>query len=60
MRWTTPGDDVDALVAAFLAVEDVVPPALAAEPRFARAVAAAYTTLTRQGLAEALTALPRA
>ncbi|MBB3230827.1 mannitol dehydrogenase family protein [Halomonas stenophila] len=54
------GDDVEALVAAFLAVQDVFPPALAAEPRFARAVAAAYTTLTRQGLAGALAARGRA
>ncbi|SDG45879.1 fructuronate reductase [Onishia taeanensis] len=53
-------DDVEALVAAFLAMEDVFPPALAAEPRFAEAVAAAYITLTQQGLAEALAALPRA
>ncbi|UYG09743.1 mannitol dehydrogenase family protein [Halomonas sp. M4R1S46] len=54
------GDDVEALVPAFLAVEDVFPPALAAEPRFARAVVAATTTLTRQGLAGALAALERA
>lgn len=54
------GDDVEALVAAFMAVEDVFPPVLAAEPRFAEAVATAYTTLTQQGLAEALAALPRA
>ncbi|MDT8893064.1 mannitol dehydrogenase family protein [Halomonas sp. I1] len=54
------GDDVDALVRAFLAVDDVFPRALAAEPRFAEAVATAYTTLTRQGLAGALAALARA
>ncbi|RAW08452.1 mannitol dehydrogenase family protein [Halomonas elongata] len=54
------GDDVAALVPAFLAVEDVFPPELAAEPRFAEAVMAAYTTLTQQGLAGALAALARA
>ncbi|CBV41034.1 mannitol dehydrogenase family protein [Halomonas elongata] len=54
------GDDVAALVPAFLAVEDVFPPGLAAEPRFAEAVMAAYTTLTQQGLAGALAALARA
>lgn len=54
------GDDVASLVRAFLAVEDVFPPALAAEPRFTEAVVDAYTTLTKQGLDGALAALGRA
>ncbi|SHL37410.1 mannitol dehydrogenase family protein [Halomonas caseinilytica] len=54
------GDDVASLVRAFLAVEDVFLPALAAEPRFTEAVVDAYTTLTKQGLDGALAALRRA
>ncbi|MFM9270581.1 mannitol dehydrogenase family protein [Halomonas elongata] len=54
------GNNVAALVPAFLAVEDVFPPALAAEPCFTEAVMAAYTTLTQQGLAGALASLGQA
>ncbi len=53
------GDDPQALVAAFLAEEEVFPPVLAVEPRFVEAVAAAYAALTQQGLAGALAALGR-
>ncbi|TFH87813.1 mannitol dehydrogenase family protein [Billgrantia azerbaijanica] len=51
------GDDPRALVAAFLGMEDVVPPGLAAAPGFAEAVTAAYRTLSERGLAAALVTL---
>lgn len=54
------GQDAEALVNAFLAMDDVVPPALAADAAFAEAVLAAYRTLTRHGLDGALAALERA
>ncbi len=54
------GDDIPALVAAFLAVEAVFPPALAVDASFAEAVTNAYTTLTQHGLAGALISLGRA
>ncbi|MDI5933481.1 mannitol dehydrogenase family protein [Halomonas kalidii] len=54
------GQDAEALVNAFLAMHDVVPPALAANRGFATAVLAAYRTLTRDGLDGALVALARA
>ncbi|WP_163558974.1 mannitol dehydrogenase family protein [Halomonas sp. NO4] len=54
------GGDVPALVAAFLGMDDIVPPALAAAPGFADAVTAAYRTLADQGLDAALAALVRA
>ncbi len=46
-----------ALVTAFLAMDDVVPPALAADAVFAEAVLTAYRSLTEQGLDGALAAL---
>lgn len=49
-------DDAAALVRAFLAMEDVVPPALSEKPALADAVTAAYQQLTTGGLAAALTA----
>lgn len=52
--------DVPALVAAFLGMDDVVPPALAAAPGFAEAVTEAYRTLTEHGLDAALAAMARA
>ncbi|MFG6139276.1 mannitol dehydrogenase family protein [Halomonas sp. B23F22_10] len=54
------GEDVAGLVSAFMTMEDVFPPALAAEPRFVAAVTAAYIDLTQLGLAGALDALGRA
>ncbi|MDQ7734113.1 mannitol dehydrogenase family protein [Halomonas sp. SpR1] len=51
------GSDSTALVAAFLAIDDVVPNALAKDKAFAQAVLAAYQTLTQGGLREALAAL---
>ncbi|TVP51991.1 MAG: mannitol dehydrogenase family protein, partial [Halomonas sp.] len=50
----THGSDASALVTAFLAMDDVVPNALAQDEAFARAVLAAYQTLTQGGLGEAL------
>jgi fructuronate reductase len=54
------GQDAEALVAAFLGMDDVVPPALAADTDFAAAVLAAYRTLSQHGLVAALAALERA
>lgn len=51
--------DPETLVTAFLAMADVVPPALAARSGFTEAVVAAYRTLTHDGLAGALDALGR-
>lgn len=53
-------DDAEALVDAFLAMNDVIPPALARQPSFVTAVVDAYRILTREGLAGALAALARA
>ncbi|SEK71254.1 mannitol dehydrogenase family protein [Halomonas daqiaonensis] len=53
------GQDPEALVSAFLAMDDVVPPALAADAAFADAVLAAYRSLSEQGLDGALAALAR-
>ena len=54
------GRDPAALVAAFLAMDDVVPPALAADGDFAAEVLGAYRHLTERGLDGALAALNRA
>ncbi|MDN3523193.1 mannitol dehydrogenase family protein [Halomonas ramblicola] len=51
------GQAPEALVTAFLAMDDVVPPALAADAVFAEAVLTAYRSLTEQGLDGALAAL---
>lgn len=51
------GDDVAALVSAFLAMDDVVPRAVARRSGIVDAVTAAYQTLTQQGLTGALAAL---
>ncbi|WP_280546775.1 mannitol dehydrogenase family protein [Halomonas sp. 11-S5] len=51
------GQAPGALVTAFLAMDDVVPPALAADAAFADAVLTAYRSLTEQGLDGALEAL---
>ncbi|MEA2118229.1 mannitol dehydrogenase family protein [Halovibrio sp. HP20-50] len=51
------GGDAGALVAAYLAMNDVVPSALATDKAFAQAVVTAYQTLTQQGLEGALAAL---
>ncbi|QPL44844.1 mannitol dehydrogenase family protein [Halomonas sp. A40-4] len=51
------GRDADALVAAYLAMDDVVPSELATNKAFAQAVVTAYQTLTQEGLEEALAAL---
>ncbi|MGQ7260333.1 mannitol dehydrogenase family protein [Vreelandella sp. V005] len=51
--------DSSALVAAYLAMDDVVPNALAADKTFAQAVLLAYQTLTQDGLNGALAALER-
>jgi len=51
------GRDADALVAAYLAMDDVVPSALATDKAFAEAVVSAYQTLTQDGLEGALAAL---
>ncbi|SDL28481.1 fructuronate reductase [Franzmannia pantelleriensis] len=48
------GDDPAALVDAFLAMDDVVPPALAADADFSAAVLSAYRRLNDEGLAAAL------
>ncbi|PXX96264.1 mannitol dehydrogenase family protein [Halomonas sp. LBP4] len=53
------GQDPEALVTAFLAMDDVVPPALAADAEYATAVLTAYRSLTEQGLDGALAALVR-
>ncbi|MDQ7727343.1 mannitol dehydrogenase family protein [Halomonas sp. SpR8] len=53
------GGDPSALVAAYLAMDDVVPSQLAADKRFAQAVLTAYLTLTHDGLDGALAALER-
>lgn len=53
------GQAPEALVTAFLAMDDVVPPALAADAVFAEAVLTAYRSLTDQGLDGALAALAR-
>lgn len=47
----------ETLVAAFLAMDDVVPPALAADAPFVEAVLTAYRSLTDQGLEGTLAAL---
>jgi len=54
------GQAPEALVAAFLAMDDVVPTALAADTEFAGAVLAAYRILTEQGLDGAMVAFARA
>ncbi|PRY66255.1 fructuronate reductase [Vreelandella songnenensis] len=51
------GNAPSALINAFLALDDVVPPALAASQPFADAVLAAYRTLSTDGLSGALAAL---
>ena len=51
------GSDPSALVAAYLAMDDVVPVALAKDAAFAQAVLTAYQTLTQDGLSEALASL---
>jgi len=51
--------DPSALVAAYLAMEDVVPNALAADKSFAQAVLAAYQMLAQEGLNGAIAALER-
>ncbi|CAM3472150.1 mannitol dehydrogenase family protein [Halomonas lysinitropha] len=51
------GRDPEALVSAFLAMDDVVPPALAADAVFAEAVLTAYRSLTEEGLDGALATL---
>lgn len=53
----TYGRDPSALVAAYLAMDDVVPNALAQDEAFAQAVLAAYQALSHGGLSEALAAL---
>lgn len=53
----THGADANALVKAFLAMDDVVPTALAADNQFTQAVLAAYQALTQGGLDGALSAL---
>ncbi|WP_386083106.1 mannitol dehydrogenase family protein [Vreelandella sp. F11] len=53
----TYGRDPSALVAAYLAMDDVVPSALAQDEAFAQAVLAAYQALSHGGLSEALAAL---
>lgn len=50
------GSDASALVAAYLAMDDVVPNALAQDEVFAQAVLTAYQTLSHGGLSEALAA----
>ncbi|MBT2774447.1 mannitol dehydrogenase family protein [Halomonas sp. ISL-60] len=55
----THGADPHELVAAFLAMDDVVPGALALDKLFAQAVLIAYQTLSQGGLAGALAALER-
>jgi len=49
----------EALITAFLAMDDVVPPALAADAPFADAVLTAYRALTEQGLEGALASLAK-
>ncbi|SDN18286.1 mannitol dehydrogenase family protein [Vreelandella arcis] len=51
------GADSAGLVAAFLAMDDVVPKELAADKSFAQSVLTAYQTLTQDGLDGALSAL---
>ncbi|WP_447045039.1 mannitol dehydrogenase family protein [Vreelandella sp. H-I2] len=51
------GSDPSALVAAYIAMDDVVPNALAQDEAFAQAVLAAYQALSHGGLSEALAAL---
>ncbi|BBI49970.1 hypothetical protein HORIV_23910 [Vreelandella olivaria] len=51
------GRDPSTLVAAYLAMDDVVPNALAQDDAFAQAVLAAYQALSHGGLSEALAAL---
>ena len=51
------GRDPSTLVAAYLAMDDVVPNALAQDEAFAQAVLAAYQALSHGGLSEALAAL---
>ncbi|MEL7967550.1 mannitol dehydrogenase family protein [Vreelandella neptunia] len=53
------GSDPSALVAAYLAMDDVVPSELAADKRFVQAVLIAYQRLTQNGLDGLLTALER-
>lgn len=53
------GADPSALVAAYLAIDDVVPSALAKDAAFAQAVVTAYQALTQDGLDGALPALER-
>ena len=51
------GDDPEALVAAFLAQQDIVPAALAAQQGFADAVTDGYRRLINTGLAASLSTL---
>ncbi|WP_104205462.1 mannitol dehydrogenase family protein [Billgrantia saliphila] len=53
------GEDIEALVPAFLELDAVFPPALAGDADFAAAVTAAYRNLTRRGLGEAIASLGR-
>ncbi|WGI26737.1 mannitol dehydrogenase family protein [Halomonas alkaliantarctica] len=53
------GSDPSALVAAYIAMADVVPSELAADKKFVQDVLAAYQTLTQDGLDGALAALER-
>ena len=53
------GSDPSALVAAYLAMDDVVPSELAADKRFVQAVLIAYQRLTQNGLDGLLAALER-
>lgn len=53
------GHDPEALVSAFLAMDDIVPPVLANEPAFTEAVVDAYRTLTGGGLSGAVAVLER-
>lgn len=53
------GADASVLVATFLAMDDVVPSALAADKAFSQSVLTAYLALTQDGLDGALAALER-
>lgn len=52
------GDDVDALIAAFVGDREIFDPRLAESRTFVTAVGRAYRTLTESGLAAAIAALP--
>lgn len=54
------GETPARLIGTFLAMDDVVPPALAANTEFAASLLAAYRTLTQQGLDGAIDACLRA